>query len=71
MISSNGISHDNAKFLSAEDILAEFDCSEALTFFVNGQRVDAPAVDPRQTLATFLREKCECHNSSFLLHILL
>src|SRR5690348_16738883 len=35
----------------------KFDCT-ILTFFVNGQRVDTPSVDPRTTLAAFLREKC-------------
>lgn len=38
-----------------ERILAEFDCN-SLTFFVNGQRVDVAPVDPRTTLAMFLRE---------------
>jgi hypothetical protein len=40
-----------------KEIIGQFD-HNVLTFFVNGKRVDVPSVDPRTTLAAFLRENC-------------
>lgn len=38
-----------------DDLLSQFD-AHALIFYVNGQRVEENSVDPRTTLAVYLRD---------------
>jgi hypothetical protein len=48
----------NGSILRDDADVADFD-DNVLIFYVNGKRIEESAVDPRTTLACYLRDHCE------------
>lgn len=48
----------NSPLIANDSDVAEFD-ENVLIFYVNGRRIEDPSIDPRTTLATYLRDHCK------------